>query len=250
MTREAEFWDAFADFYDDYYDDDNVPDDETFYVELARNADGPVLEVGCGTGRIYLELLRAGVDAHGIDISGGMLEVLRDRAAEQGLTPKVREADMRSFDPETAYELIIIPFRSFLHNISLADQKAALRRCRDALGPNGTLALNFFTPDFDVICDHYGEPDVRTVERKGTEYELEHLTEIEDPVEQIVRGTQTITRGDKVVREARYRISLISRREFQLLLETTGWTEWTVYGGFDHKPLEDDPREMVWIVEK
>lgn len=132
---QEEFWDTFADFYDAYYDDDIVPDDMDFYVELARNADGPVLEVGCGTGRIYLELLRAGIDAHGIDISQGMLEVLRERAAEQELTPQVWEADMRSFDTETEYDLIIVPFRSFLHSISVIDQKATLRNFRNALGP-------------------------------------------------------------------------------------------------------------------
>lgn len=250
MAREAEFWDAFADFYDAYYDDEHVLDDEAFYVELARDADGPVLEVGCGTGRIYLELLCAGVDAHGIDVSGGMLAVLRDRAREHGLTPQVWQADMRSFVSETEYELIVIPFRSFLHNVSLADQKAALRHCHEALAPDGTLALNFFTPDFDVICDHYGEPEVRTVEREDIEYELRHLSEIEDPVEQVVRGTQTITQGDEVIREASYRISLISKREFELLLEATGWTDWEVYGGFEYEPLEDDPQEMVWIVDK
>lgn len=250
MSQKAEFWDAFADLYDSYYDDDLVPDDTGFYVELARDADGPVLEVGCGTGRIYLELLRAGVDAHGIDISRGMLEILRERAAERDLTPQTWQADMRSFDADTEYDLVIVPFRSFLHNISLADQKAALRRCRDALAPGGTLALDFFAPSFDVICEKYGEPDVRTVERDGAEYELRHLTEIEDPVEQVVRGTQTVLRGDEVVRELSYRISLVTKREFELLLETTQWSGWEVYGGFEYEPLEDDRQEMVWVIEK
>lgn len=247
---QEEFWDTFADFYDAYYDDDIVPDDMDLYVELARNADGPVLEVGCGTGRIYLELLRAGIDAHGIDISQGMLEVLRERAAEQELTPQVWEADMRSFDTETEYDLIIVPFRSFLHSISVIDQKATLRNFRNALGPDGTLALNFFTPSFEFICEEYGEPDVRTVEREGEEYELIHLTEIEDPVEQIVRGRQTITQGEEVIREASYRIKLMPKREFELLLESTKWGEWEVYGGFEYEPLEDASQEMVWIIEK
>lgn len=250
MTHNADFWDVFADFYDDYYDEESIPDDTEFYVELAQEADGPVLEVGCGTGRIYLELLRAGVDAYGIDVSQGMLDVLHDRATEEDLTPHVRTADMRTFEPKRDYSLIIVPFRSFLHNITLEDQKAALRRFHQALRSEGRLALNFFTPNFEVICEEYGEPDVRTIERGGETYRLEHLSEIEDAVDQVVRGTQTITKGGEVIQKASYRITLISKREFEVLLETTGWSDWEVYGGFDYEPLDDASQEMVWIVER
>lgn len=250
MVSEIEFWDTFAAFYDEYYDDERQPDDAEFYVELARDADGPVLEVGCGTGRVYLELLRAGVDASGIDLSAGMLDVLRERASEAGLDPRVRQADMRSFRAEREYGLVIVPFRAFLHNLTLADQKAALRSFRDALAPGGTLALNFFTPNFEFVCENYGEERVRTIEHEDEAYDLRVVTELDDAVEQIARTDQMLEQDGEVIRESSYRIALVSKREFELLLEATGWSDWTVYGGFDGDPLEDASQEMVWVVER
>jgi cyclopropane fatty-acyl-phospholipid synthase-like methyltransferase len=65
-----------------------------------RPYDGSVLEVGCGTGRIYLDLLRAGVDADGIDLSAAMLEEPRRKAAEAGLEPNVGRADTTTFESD------------------------------------------------------------------------------------------------------------------------------------------------------
>ena len=249
MHPATAFFDEWAEIYDADYRDQEIGDVD-FYVELAREADGPVLEVGCGTGRVSLELLRAGVDAYGIDVSRKSLDVLERKAAEEDLTANVRLADMTDFDPERTYALVIVPFRAFMHNVTLADQRAALRNFRRALGPDGRLALNFFVASFDHICEYYGEPERRTIEREGEAYTVTDLTEIVDEVNQIVQGTRTLERDGEVVREASYRLALVSKREFELLLSTTDWSDWDVYGGFDYEPLEDATQEMVWLVER
>lgn len=245
------FFDAWADFYDDDYREQEIGDRD-FYVDLARAADGPVLEAGCGTGRIYLELLAAGVDATGIDISRESLATLERKAESRGLAPEVdvRRADMRDFEPEREYALVVVPFRAFLHNVTLADQRAALESFRGALAPDGRLALNAFVPDFEVICESYGEPTTRTVEHEGAEYEVTDVTRLVDDVEQVAEGTRTVERDGEVVREASFRIALIPKRQFELLFETTGWSDWRVCGGFDRQPLEDASQEMVWIARK
>lgn len=243
------FFDEWADFYDADYEEQEIGDVE-FYVELARQADGPVLEVGCGTGRIYLELLRADVDTYGVDISEEMLAVLEQKAIEADLNPQIRQADMTTFHPERAYALVIVPFRTFLHNVTLSDRKAALRNVRQALVPDGRLALNFFVPSFEVICETYGQQETRTVRREGEEYLLTDVTDIEDELNQIVKGERTVEQDGEVIREASFRMALLSKSEFELLLETTGWSDWTGYGGFDGEPLEDGAQEMVWIAEK
>lgn len=249
MDPSKPFFDAWATAYDAFYAEQDG-DDIEFYVDIATEADGPVLEVGCGTGRIYLPMLDVGVDAYGIDLSAEMLAVLRDRATERGLTPHVRQADMTAFEPERTYELIIVPFRTFLHNLSCADQQAALRHFRKALAPDGRLVLNFFVPNFELICTQYGDPRTKTIEYDGDVCRVTILTELEDQVDQIVRERRTLERdGDQLI-EATFRLTLISKREFELLLETTGWDDWTVYGGFDHEPLQNASQEMVWIVEK
>ena len=224
--------------------------DVEFYVDTAREVDGPVLEVGCGTGRIYLELLRAGVDADGIDVSGEMLDVLERRAAEEGLSPRVRQADVVDFEPDRSYELVIVPFRTFLHVLSLADQQATLRTLRTALEPGGRLVLNVFAPDLDVIADRYGEPVTETVERDGEEFRVTSVTELEDDLEWIARERRTVERDGEILAESTFRLKLLTKREFELLCETTGWSTWTVYGGFDREPLVDASQELVWVLEK
>ncbi|GAA5432513.1 tRNA 5-carboxymethoxyuridine methyltransferase [Haloarcula japonica] len=249
MDLAKDFFDEWASFYDANYEDQEIGDVE-FYVDLAAETDGPVLEVGCGTGRIYLELLRAGVDADGIDISAEMLDVLEQKADEAGLTPSVRQADMTDFVTSREYDLIIVPFRTFLHNVTVAEQKAALRQFRETLAPDGRLALNFFVPSFDMISQSYGEPQTRSVTYQGEEYIVTNISRLVDEVAQTVETERTIEYDGDVVRQATFQLALLSKSEFELLLETTGWSDWTGYGGFDRQPLKDGAEEMVWVAEK
>lgn len=244
-----DFFDQIAELYDPAYRGRDLGD-ESFYRELAMESDGPVLEVGCGTGRIYLDLLRAGVDADGFDISEGMLQVLEEKAEEDDLDPFVWRADMRDFESPREYDLVIAPFRTFLHNITLRDQLASLRNFREALAPGGRLALNFFTPNFDYICANYGEPDAWSFTHDGNRYRVTDVTDFIDEVEQVVASTRRVTRGEEAVREATFELALISKRQFELLLEATDWSGWTVFGGFGGDELEETDQEMVWIVER
>ena len=111
MDAEA-YFDRIAPIYDAYYETIGT-DDIEFYRDLGLEAstDDPVLEVGCGTGRIYLTLLEAGIDATGIDISGGMLEVHRHKVVDASFDaePQVRQADVTSFEPRREYALAIVP---------------------------------------------------------------------------------------------------------------------------------------------
>lgn len=249
MADDASFYDVWADLYDAELADREMGD-RAFYRDLATDVDGPVLEVGCGTGRIYLDLLRAGVDAHGVDVSRESLDVLESKAAADGLDPSVRVADMTDFEPARDYDLVILPFRAFNHVLTLADQRAALRTLRGALAADGRLVCNSFVPDFEYIAEQYGEPEVHEFERDGESYTATRVPRIEDPVEQIARIEGTVERDGEVIRESSYCIALVSKREYDLLFRTTGWSSWTVYGGFDFDSLERADQEMVWIAEK
>lgn len=243
------FFDVWADFYDADYRDQEIGD-VSFYRDLATAADGPVLEVACGTGRVYLELLRAGVDADGIDLSREMLDVLEEKAGAEGLDPSVWRADMRTFEADREYALIVIPFRSFLHNVTVDDQLATLESLRAALAPGGRLAFNVFMPSFEVICETYGEPDERRIERGGERYRVIDMTEIADEVEQVAEITRRVEQDGEVLAGGSVSIAIISKAQFELLFRQTGWSDWQGYGGFDREPLEDGAMEMVWILEK
>ena len=117
-----------------------------FYLGLARAARGPVLDVACGTGRIMLPCLKAGVDADGLDLFPAMLTRLREKAAALGFNPTLHQADMAGFRLPCRYALIMIPFNAFVHNLTTEDQLACLQACRDHLQPGGMLVFDTAFP--------------------------------------------------------------------------------------------------------
>ncbi|KAB1198633.1 MULTISPECIES: class I SAM-dependent methyltransferase [Haloferax] len=240
------------DYYDAWatvYDAESAPtEDVSYYVDRATDVDGRVLEVGCGTGRIYLELLREGVDADGIDLSTGMLDQLRANAAEEGLDPDVWHADMRAFSVDDPYELVIVPFRAFLHTLTIDDQLAALRSLLDATADDGELVLNFYAPDCEFVVENYGTEEVESVEIDGQQYRVLHRADFEDDVEGIVKGEKVLfDENDDVVVAESYRLKSVTKREFELLLRLVGASSWEVTN-FDGDPPQSAEDELVWTV--
>src|SRR6516162_2721962 len=95
-----------------------IPYGLDFYVALAREANGPVLDIACGTGRILLPCLQAGVDIEGLDLFEPMLKTLRAKATALGLAPRLHHADMSDFSLPRRYGLLMIPFNAFIHNMT------------------------------------------------------------------------------------------------------------------------------------
>jgi SAM-dependent methyltransferase len=149
-------FDAFARYYDADYG--AIDDDLPFYRELARRADGPVLEVMCGSGRLLLPLARAGLRLAGVDISGAMLKLAHERLAAAGLAERVEllEADIRERAPRGPFGLAIVAINSFMHLANTADQLAALRQIHAALRPGGLLALDLFNPEPRFLTEQRG----------------------------------------------------------------------------------------------
>src|SRR5215207_8149869 len=106
----------------------DIPYGLDFYVTLARAANGPVLDIACGTGRILLPCLAAGVDIEGLDLFEPMLKTLRAKAAALSLSPVLYQADMRDFSLQRRYALAIIPFNAFIHNMTQEAQISCLTR--------------------------------------------------------------------------------------------------------------------------
>lgn len=132
--------------------------DVGYVVREARAARGPVLEVACGSGRLLLPMLEAGVDADGLDLAPAMLAATRRRAAAKGLRADVVAADMRDFTMPRRYAWIVIAFNAFYHNLTQDDQLATLRRCREHLLEGGSLTLVTFHPDLAKLASFDGTP--------------------------------------------------------------------------------------------
>ncbi|MGA2488702.1 MAG: class I SAM-dependent methyltransferase [Anaerolineales bacterium] len=136
--------------------------DVGFFVEAAKESGGPVLEVGCGTGRVLIPTARAGQVITGLDLSPHMLEVCQERlnAEPEEVRSRVRlvEGDMRHFELGQTFRLVTLPFRPFQHLTTVEDQLACLGCIRSHLGEGGKLILDIFNPKLEsLVQTNFGE---------------------------------------------------------------------------------------------
>jgi ubiquinone/menaquinone biosynthesis C-methylase UbiE len=157
------------------YDLEHLGDSEDveFYVSLVRRLQPrKVLELGCGTGRITLPLAEQGAqlafDVTGLDSQAEMLETAKKRLLEA--PPKVRErlrliqGDMRTWQSESAFDLIVIPCSSISHLLTLQDQLTVWNQCRRNLRPGGRFVVEITMPDMATFADSFNVPPRALVE--------------------------------------------------------------------------------------
>ncbi len=157
------------------YDLEHLGDSEDveFYVSLVRRLQPrKVLELGCGTGRITLPLAEQGTqlafDVTGLDSQAEMLETAKKRLLEA--PPKVRErlrliqGDMRTWQSESAFDLIVIPCSSISHLLTLQDQLTVWNQCRRNLRPGGRFVVEITMPNMATFADSFNVPPRALVE--------------------------------------------------------------------------------------
>lgn len=226
--------------------------DHAFYLGLAKAARGPVLDVCCGTGRILLPCLQAGVDIEGLDLFPAMLGRLREKAAALGLNPVLHQADMAGFRLAGRYALIVIPFNAIVHNLTTDAQLACLRSCREHLLPGGLLAFDTCFPGQAWIGTPSGT--------RNLEGELPHPvtglpvrmwdTRTFDRVNQIQHSfneIEVLDAAGRVVETHRSRTTLrwIYKGEMELLLRAAGFARWEIMGDFAGRPLVNETDALI-----
>src|ERR687888_374771 len=149
MPRPPSPYDAIAELYDPW--SVSVTEDIGFYLEEARRARGPVVELGVGTGRIAIPIAADGIRVIGVDSSRGMLDVCARRAALAGVELDLRVGDLRDPPVEERVPLVICPFRSLLHMHTDEDRREGLRSVHGLLVPGGRFVFDVFTPGEDDI---------------------------------------------------------------------------------------------------
>jgi SAM-dependent methyltransferase len=216
-------YDSIARLYDPW--SASVTEDVEFYVEEARAAGGPVVELACGTGRISVPVAKAGIAVIGVDGSQQMLEVAREYARREGVAKllDLRYGDFREPPVKERVPLVVIPFRSLLHMTTEADRLRALTAARQLLLPGGRLVFDVFAPSSGDVEDTHG----RWIEREPRIFERADWDEGERTL------TLSVRRGDEA---STMLLAWLSPPEWRLLLDRAGFDVDAQWGWFDRRP--------------
>ncbi len=227
----SSWYDAWADRYEDWTD--GMSADVPFYVELARQADGPLVELAVGTGRVAIPVAQAtGRRVIGIDSSQGMLSQARLRAVEAGVELDLREGDMRDFEIEEPAALIYCPGRSLLHLPTWADRRRCFERVAASLRPDGRFAWNAFAFDHHVAA---------ALDGQHGDTPLPHTSSFS-----IGNNRVDVTLDDGGTGSLWW----ATKNEWLGLLDVAGLHLEALYGGFAGEPLDDDSREYVFVARR
>jgi SAM-dependent methyltransferase len=265
MAGLVDTYDVSAKYYDSAYAkfaEKQVLIDLPFYLELARQSGGPVLEIGCGTGRVLLPTAREGIEIEGVDNSGPMLEVLRKHLAEEA--PEVRarvklhEGDMRNFRLDRKFRLVTIPFRPMQHMYTLEDQLAALKSAAAHLEISGRLAFDVFYPKFEIIPTGIGEEILELewhVDDDPSRIVRRYFRkESYDKIAQNFSATFIFRtyQGQKLVNEETepLKMSYYTYPQMRALFAAAGLEIVEEYGSFKKTPLDNDAANMIFVLKK
>lgn len=219
---------AFAEDYDRWAAD--MTEDVSFYVELAKEADGPIVELAVGSGRVAIPVAEAtGRTVIGIDSSPSMLAQAQKVGGD---LLDLRLGDMRDLELEEPAALVYCPFRALLHLPTWADRRRVFERVADALLPGGRFAWNAFAFDHAIAARLDG-------------------CRQEEPIPHALHYAVGDGRIDIVLGSGETSsLWWATKNEWLGLLDVAGLEVEALYGWFDRRPFDDESREFVWVARK
>ena len=223
--------------------------DVPFYRALAADAGGPLLELGCGTGRVLVPCAEAAGCAVGVDASAAMLDRAAAHLAAAGLAGRVQlyRADMRSVRLGRTFPLVTIPFRSLFHLPGDDDWLAALATVRAHLAPGGRFAADVFVPDPVPASERRQLGDPGTGHRVAIQERVAYDTDRQ--VATRWRVTEGLGRDGQVLDRRERSLTIHYRWPEQVLglLEAAGFQVEQAFGGFDGRPLDAAATDLIWV---
>jgi len=257
-----EFHGAGARYYDMY--DTGLWGDVDFYVQEATKSGSPVLELGCGTGRILLPIAESGVEIVGLDRSADMLEIAKEKIAEKSEAIQNRislvEGNIERFHLDRPFRLIMIPHRTFMHIMTTSAQKDALHCIREHLTEDGRLIFNVVTPPVEEVSSHIGytsapvQLDDPFIDPATGRTVFSWSSRRYDPGIQLVEQYYIFDELDDfgAVLSRSYtvlKVRYTHRYEMQHLLELCGFSVEALYGDFMKGPHRYG-LEQIWVAKK
>ena len=242
-----EYPENFARFYDLIYHSIRDGVDNAYYLKKIREVRGSVLEIGAGTGRLFLQALRAGADIFAIDVSASMLDILIKKA-RPGERDRISKQSATDFRYDKSFDLIIAPFRVFSHLVTIQEQRNALNNAWQHLVPGGTLIFDLYVPDpgllskgLDKVVDFEKQDENGNIVRRI-------VSSNSDMVNQLSHTRFRIEWTENGVPHAfdwDFDMRFYFRFEIEHLLELSKFGHAIIYGDFEENPLSAISREFI-----
>jgi SAM-dependent methyltransferase len=262
MKEKTEQKPLYDGFIAEYYDSTPIvlqrKQDVAFYVSQAKKYGEPVLELGCGTGRVAIVIAEAGLQIVGMDLSEKMLERAVEKRAKMHAEAKARlhllQGDMTKFDLGGKFRTILIPFRPFQHLLKIEEQMACLQCVKEHLKPDGRLVLDVFQTDAERMHDARYQQEVFLTEydlADGRHVKLServagfHRAEQKNDVEMIFQVKHKDGREERLVMA--WPLRYFFRYEVEHLLARCGFRVEAEYGNFDGSAIGDASPEMIFL---
>lgn len=255
-SPERTIFDRFARFYDNDYRD--YTDDIDLVAMLAEEWGDPLLELGCGTGRVLLPLAAAGHEITGVDISPALLAQAAEKLARQGrASAQLVEADLRTFDLQRKdYAFAFCVSNTLMHLTSVDDQMAALRTAARHLRPGGRLLLELFNPDLPRLFAVDGVMELADRwqdESSGAEvlkWSVRRLDLAAQLQETIFIYEELFADGRTQRTTCPFTLRFLWRSEAELMLQLAGFVVEEVWGDCEGAPYADGSDHLILIARK
>jgi SAM-dependent methyltransferase len=248
------------------FNDDFRPHEIPYFQRYIERAGQPALDVACGTGRLLIPYLRSGLDVDGCDVSADMVELCREKADREGLSPNLWVQPMHELDPPRGYRTIFVCGAFGLGSTRDQDFEA-LRRFHEHLEPGGTLLLDIEVPyadtrlwplwlkeGRDALPEGEKPPGERRRASDGSEYALRSRIVELDPLAQQVTLTMHAQqwRDDVLQAEEEHvlNIGLYFKNELSMMLEQAGFADVVVEGDHNDRPPTSDDDFLVFVARK
>ncbi|MCA1599667.1 MAG: class I SAM-dependent methyltransferase [Chloroflexi bacterium] len=239
----------------DLFSTDEVGPDDAFFRAIVAQFGEPALDIGCGSGRLLLPMLGAGVDIEGVEPSADMRALCRAGAATRGLQPVLHQQLLQTLDLPRRYRTIFVACGTLHLVIDRAEVVDSLRRLHDHLLPGGAVVLTAFAPWVYIRAEApFGvdwHPRATTSLPDGTDLVKEGIllgvNKTEQTAEYAVRYRRL--RGETVLDEqiCQTPTRWYFKHELSMMLEQAGLQVTGVTGNYTDEPVSDAHDVMVWV---
>lgn len=257
MTSDS-LYERLVDYYD--WEHHDFQDDVPLYLGYAQSTGGPVLDAGCGTGRLLAPLAQAGYDIVGLDSSHEMLRVAATRAAARGVRGRIDavEADMRDFELRREFGLAFVALGTFHHLPTTADQRSALARLARHIRAGGVLILDLInpTPEWlsaadEAVVHHLTRPFPRPDSQDVVSKLVVRSSSFESQLDRQIIYYDRISPDGTVSRSvSRMDLRYLFRYEAEILIAEAGLRIRDLFGGYDLERYDRTSDRMIFVAEK